>query len=151
MTRLVDPAGRSAFTVDFKRQVSISQAWVKTQTKSKPNVGLASLRQTEKKVTLCSSAKTGEAHSCSTWQKTSCHKGTVKDTSLGGWQRVTFCMIWSFSKKGNPLRCLGPEEAREMIKEVHSGKCGEHQGKKNLYKCLLQMGYYWLTMKKDTT
>ena len=27
---------------------------------------------------------------------------------------------------GDPLRCLGPEEAREMIKEVHSGECGEH-------------------------
>ena len=50
---------------------------------------------------------------------------------------------------GDPLRCLGPEEAKEMIKEVHSRECGEHQGKKKLYKCLLQMGYYWPTMKKD--
>ena len=47
------------------------------------------------------------------------------------------------------MRCLGPEEAKEMIKEVHSGECGEHQGKKKLYRCLLQMGYYWPTMKKD--
>ena len=29
-----------------------------------------------------------------------CYKGIVKDTSLGGWQRVTFCIIRSFSKKG---------------------------------------------------
>ena len=43
---------------------------------------------------------------------------------------------------GDPLRCLGPEKAKEMIKEVHSGECGEHQGKKKLYRCLLQMGYY---------
>ena len=28
---------------------------------------------------------------------------------------------------GDPLRCLGLEEAREMIKEVHIGECGEHQ------------------------
>ena len=27
---------------------------------------------------------------------------------------------------GGPLRCLGPKEAKEIIKEVHSGKCGEH-------------------------
>ena len=27
---------------------------------------------------------------------------------------------------GDPLRCLGPEEAREMIKEVHSRECREH-------------------------
>ena len=38
---------------------------------------------------------------------------------------------------GDPLRCLGPEEAKEMIKEVHFGECGEHQGKKKLYRCLL--------------
>ena len=37
-----------------------------------------------------------------------------------------------------------------MIKEVHAGECAEHQGKKKLYRCLLQMGYYWPTMKKDT-
>ena len=51
---------------------------------------------------------------------------------------------------GDPLRCFGPEEAREIIKEVHSGERGEHQGKKKLYRCLLQMGYYWPTMNKDT-
>ena len=27
---------------------------------------------------------------------------------------------------GDPLRCLGPEEAKEMIKEAHSEECGEH-------------------------
>ena len=27
---------------------------------------------------------------------------------------------------GDPLRCLGPEEAKEMIKEIHSRECGEH-------------------------
>ena len=34
---------------------------------------------------------------------------------------------------------------------MHLGECREHQGKKKLYRCLLQMGYYWPTMKKDTT
>ena len=43
---------------------------------------------------------------------------------------------------GDPLRCLGPEEAKRMIKEVYSRECGEHKGKKKLYRCLLQMGYY---------
>ena len=27
---------------------------------------------------------------------------------------------------GHPLRCLGPDEAGEMIKKVHTGKCREH-------------------------
>ena len=43
---------------------------------------------------------------------------------------------------GDPLRCLGPKEVREMIKEVHLGECGEHQGKEKLCRCLLHMGYY---------
>ena len=32
-------------------------------------------------------------------------------------------------KKGydrDPLQCLGPEEVNEMIKKVHTGKCGKH-------------------------
>ena len=51
----------------------------------------------------------------------------------------------------DPLRCLGTEEASEMIKELHARKCGEHEGKKNLYRCLLQIGYYWHILKRDTT
>ena len=50
---------------------------------------------------------------------------------------------------GDPLRCLGPKEAKDMIKEVHSGECRDHRGKKKFYRCLLQMGYYWPTMKRD--
>ena len=58
-------------------------------------------------------------------------------------------VIFKKGYDGDPLRCLSSEEAKEMIKEVHSGECGEHQGKKKLYRCLLQMGYYWSTMKRD--
>ena len=35
---------------------------------------------------------------------------------------------------GDPLRCLGPREAREVVREVHSGDCGSHLGKRRLYK-----------------
>ena len=45
---------------------------------------------------------------------------------------------------------MGPKEVREMIKKVHVGECEEHQGKKKLYLCMMQMGYYWPIMKKDT-
>ena len=71
-------------------------------------------------------------------------------------KRLVVCYIFHegilFRKwyDGDPLRCLGPKEAREMIKEVHVGECEEHQEKKKLYWCLLQMGYYWPTTKKDT-
>ena len=56
-------------------------------------------------------------------------------------------------KKGyseDPLRCLGPREAREIVREVHSGDYGSHLGKRRLHKQLLLLGYYWPTMKKDS-
>ena len=34
----------------------------------------------------------------------------------------------------DPIRCLGPREAREATKEVHSEECGSLPGKKRLYK-----------------
>ena len=52
---------------------------------------------------------------------------------------------------GDPLWCRGPEEVKEMLKEVHSGECGEYQGRKKLYRCILQMGCYWPIMKRDAT
>jgi hypothetical protein len=52
---------------------------------------------------------------------------------------------------GEPLRCLSLSESQMVMKEAHVGECGEHQGKKRFYKRLLTFGYYWPTMKKDTT
>ena len=40
----------------------------------------------------------------------------------------------------NPLRCLGLKEAREVVREVHSGDCGSHSGKRRLHKQLLPVG-----------
>ena len=51
---------------------------------------------------------------------------------------------------GGPLQCLGLEKDGNMLKEVHAGECGEHHGKKKLYRCILQIGYCWPTVKKDT-
>ena len=39
--------------------------------------------------------------------------------------------------------------SQEVVKEVHSGDCGSHLEKIRLYKQLLQLGYYWPTMKSD--
>lgn len=50
---------------------------------------------------------------------------------------------------GDLLQCFGLREANEMMKEVHSCECGEHQGRKKLYRCILQMRYYWPTMRRD--
>ena len=56
-------------------------------------------------------------------------------------------------KKGynrDSLRCLGPREARETVKEVYSSDCVSHPGKRRLYRQLLQLGYCWPTMKNDS-
>ena len=40
-------------------------------------------------------------------------------------------------KKGyaeDPVRCLGPREVREDVREVHSSDCGSHLGKRRLYR-----------------
>ncbi|BFG25056.1 hypothetical protein CerSpe_113300 [Prunus speciosa] len=50
---------------------------------------------------------------------------------------------------GEPLRCLGESEARQVMQEIHAGECGEHQGMKRLHRQLLSVGYYWPTMEKD--
>jgi len=34
----------------------------------------------------------------------------------------------------DPLRCLGPREAREIVREVHSSDYGSHLRKRRLYK-----------------
>ena len=48
------------------------------------------------------------------------------------------------------LRCLGPKEAREVVREVHSDDCGSHPRKRRLYEQLLLLGCYWPTMKRDS-
>ncbi|OMP00134.1 Integrase, catalytic core [Corchorus capsularis] len=49
---------------------------------------------------------------------------------------------------GEPLRCLSAAEAIKVMAEIHSGDCGEYQGKKKLYQQLISCGYYWPQMKK---
>ena len=33
---------------------------------------------------------------------------------------------------GDPLKCLGPKIAKEVVREVHFGDCGSHPGKRRL-------------------
>ena len=56
-------------------------------------------------------------------------------------------------KKGSSrdlLRCLGPRESKDTVKEIHLGEGGSHPGKRRLHKQLLALGYYWPKMKKDS-
>ena len=48
------------------------------------------------------------------------------------------------------LRCLAPEVANYVMREIHEGICRNHSGARSLVNKLIQVGYYWPTMQKDT-
>ena len=47
------------------------------------------------------------------------------------------------------LKCLVPDEANYIIREVHEGVCGNHSGAQSLVHKLTRVEYYLLTMQKD--
>ncbi|CAL0314908.1 unnamed protein product [Lupinus luteus] len=49
------------------------------------------------------------------------------------------------------LKCLGPERADYVLREIHEGSCGHHLGAASLAKKVLRAGYYWPTVEKDAT
>ncbi|XP_074357618.1 uncharacterized protein LOC141697234 [Apium graveolens] len=47
------------------------------------------------------------------------------------------------------LKCVGPEEAKYCLAEVHEGICGDHMSAKALAHKIIRQGYYWLTIHQD--
>lgn len=47
------------------------------------------------------------------------------------------------------LKCINDQEAKEFLKEIHEGDCGEHQGGRRLYEEALHLGHFWSMMEKD--
>jgi len=47
------------------------------------------------------------------------------------------------------LRCLGPDEAKIVMQEIHDGNCGNHVGGRSL-PTKHNQGYYWTKMFNDT-
>ena len=47
------------------------------------------------------------------------------------------------------LRCLIPEEAEYVMREVHEGICENHFRARSLVHKLITAGYYWSTIQKD--
>ncbi|KAJ4715114.1 Retrovirus-related Pol polyprotein from transposon opus [Melia azedarach] len=45
------------------------------------------------------------------------------------------------------LRCLHPDEADYVLREIHEGACGNHSGGRSLAYKALRQGYYWPTMQ----
>ncbi|KAJ0501896.1 putative nucleotidyltransferase, Ribonuclease H [Helianthus annuus] len=49
------------------------------------------------------------------------------------------------------LRCVGPEQSQYLVKEVHEGICGAHFGARSVVAKLMNLGYFWPSMHRDTT
>ena len=43
-------------------------------------------------------------------------------------------------------RCVGPEEAEGILKDIHSESCGNHTGSVSLSHKVLRQGFYWPTL-----
>ena len=47
------------------------------------------------------------------------------------------------------LRCLSPDKANYVLREVHEGACGNHSGARSLIHKVVRAGYYWPTIQAD--
>ena len=47
------------------------------------------------------------------------------------------------------LRCLAPDEANYMLREIHEGACGNHLGAKSLIHKVIRSRFYWPTIQTD--
>ncbi|GJR72933.1 reverse transcriptase domain-containing protein [Tanacetum coccineum] len=48
------------------------------------------------------------------------------------------------------LRCIGPKQAKKVIREIHGGACGLHAGPRSLIAKITTLGYYWPSMHRDS-
>ena len=49
------------------------------------------------------------------------------------------------------LKCLGPGDAKCVLREIHEEVCGNHSRPRSLVDQVVRTGYFWPTMQKDAT
>ncbi|VVA26369.1 PREDICTED: rve domain-containing, partial [Prunus dulcis] len=47
------------------------------------------------------------------------------------------------------LKCLTAEQGEYILREIHSGVCGDHSGSRSLAYKAFRQGYFWPTMHQD--
>jgi hypothetical protein len=47
------------------------------------------------------------------------------------------------------MRCITQEEGRELLTEIHGGKCESHSASRTLVGKAFRQGFYWLTALQD--
>ncbi|GFS37177.1 hypothetical protein Acr_00g0050430 [Actinidia rufa] len=70
------------------------------------------------------------------------------------YRSAKFCIfkgrLYKRSYSGPLLKCLRPEEAEYVLKEIHEGICGNHSGALSLArKIIIRQGYFWPTIERD--
>lgn len=65
-------------------------------------------------------------------------------------QRQVVHYIVQDGKHYTLLRCLGPDEASYVVREVHKGVCENHTRARSMAVKIIRQGYYWPTIHRDT-
>jgi hypothetical protein len=69
------------------------------------------------------------------------------------WQVLKYMLIdddlYQRTIDGVLLKCLGEEQAKVAVREVHDGICGAHQSAYKMNLLLRRAGFYWSTMMDD--
>nr|GEV71871.1 reverse transcriptase domain-containing protein [Tanacetum cinerariifolium] len=47
------------------------------------------------------------------------------------------------------LRCVGPLQTENVVREIHKGSCSMHAGPRSIVAKAIRLGYYWPTMHQD--
>ncbi|XP_071708575.1 uncharacterized protein [Rutidosis leptorrhynchoides] len=58
-------------------------------------------------------------------------------------------ILYGKSHLGPSLLCLGPNQAKEVLREVHEGSCALHSGYRTIAAKVMRIGYYWPTIHSD--
>ena len=61
---------------------------------------------------------------------------------IAAWYALIGNHLYHKSFIGPYLRCLNPEDARRLLKEIHEDVCGNHSGGRSLAHKALTIGYY---------
>ncbi|XP_071718197.1 uncharacterized protein [Rutidosis leptorrhynchoides] len=59
-------------------------------------------------------------------------------------------ILYRKSFSGPNLRCLTPQQAIDVVKEMHEGLCAQHSGYRTIVGRIMRQGYYWQSIYKDT-
>ncbi|XP_071738599.1 uncharacterized protein [Rutidosis leptorrhynchoides] len=59
-------------------------------------------------------------------------------------------VLYRKSFNGPNLRCLAPQQAVVVVKEMHEDLCAQHSGYRTIVARIMRQGYYWQTIYRDT-